>query len=189
VEQNLWKGAKARATYFENHLDDLIYLVTTSSTTTAINKLYSNVGGAVSRGAELEMEQAFGKFLRLFAAYTYTYSFITNYDTNPALVGKELTQVPRHMINVGIDASYGPASLFVSGRYVAKRYGNDDNSDTVNNVFGSYDPYFVADTKASYKVTDWATLSFSVNNLLNRKYFNYYVAPGRSWFTSLALKF
>jgi len=194
LEQNLWKGAKIKATYFENYLSDMIYTVTLPNSTTLGNTTYknikySNVGGAETRGVELEAEQNIGKNLRLFAGYTYTDSAITDYAPNPALVGKQLQQAPRHMVNMGLDASYGPASLYLSGRYVSKRYSTDTNSDTVNNVYGSYDPYFVMDMKTSYKVTDWAAVSLSVNNLLNRKYFVYYVSPGRSWFANVDLKF
>jgi iron complex outermembrane receptor protein len=198
VEQKLWKGAKFKATYFENYMENLIYNVTTSvspvvSGVVTTNKQQSNVGGAESKGFELEAEQAFGKFLRLFAGYTYTDASITNFtvfvpgQTN--LTGKFLSQVPRHMLNTGIDASYGPASLFLTGRYVAKRYGQDDNSDVINNVYTSYDPYFLMDLKAAYKITNWATLSLAVDNLLDRQYFNYYRAPGRSWFANLDMKF
>jgi iron complex outermembrane receptor protein len=194
AEQALWKGAKIKATFFENYLSHMIYNVTQPGTTTIDgkeykNKKYTNVGGAETRGVELEVEQKVGENLRLFAGYTYTDSEITEYDPDPSLVGKQLTQAPRNMFFVGADASWGPASLFVSGRYVGKRLNSDDNSDTVNNVYGSYDPYFVVDMKAAYRVTDWATVSFSVNNLLDREYYTYYVAPGRSFFANLDLKF
>jgi iron complex outermembrane receptor protein len=193
AEQALWKGAKVKATYFENYLQNMIYNITTGTgtipgdTRTYTFKKYSNVGGAESKGVELEAEQNFGKNLRLFAGYTYTDSAVTDFAPNPALVGKQLTQAPRHMLNAGVDASYGPASLFTSWRYVSKRYGQDDNSDTVNGVYGSYDPYLVMDMKAAYKVTDWATVSLSVNNVLDEKYFVYYVSPGRSWFAELSV--
>ncbi|NVN92927.1 MAG: TonB-dependent receptor [Desulfuromonadales bacterium] len=194
LEQNLWKGAKIKATFFENYLSDMIYLVSLPGTTTIggkaySSKLYTNVGGGETRGVELEAEQNFGNNLRLFAGYTYTDSAVTEYAPNPALVGKQLQQAPRHMINMGLDASYGPASLSLTGRYVSKRYGQDDNSDRVSGVYGSYDPYFVMDMKTSCKLTDWATVSLSVNNLLNRNYFVYYVSPGRSWFANVDLKF
>lgn len=194
AEQALWKGAKIKATFFENYLSHMIYNVTQAGTTTIDgkeykNKKYTNVGGAETRGVELEVEQIAGDNLRLFAGYTYTDSEITEYEPDPSLVGKQLTQAPRNMFFVGADASWGPASLFISGRYVGKRLNSDDNSDTVNNVYGSYDPYFVVDMKAAYRVTDWATVSFSINNLLDREYYTYYVAPGRSFFTSLDLKF
>ena len=198
VDQSLWKGAKFKATYFENYMDNLIASVVTSVSPvingiTTTNNKYANVAGAESKGVELEAEQSFGKFLRLFTGYTYTDAHITQFTVfvpgQPNQTGKTLTQVPRHMLNAGIDASYGPASLLLTGRYVAKRYGTSDNSDVVNNVYTSYDPYFLMDLKAAYKVTNWATVSLAVDNLLNRRYFNYYRAPGQSWFASADFKF
>ncbi len=194
VEQKLWQGAKISATYFENYISDMIYNVSLGTTTdiggkTYANKRYVNVGAAETRGVELAAEQNFGKYLRLFAGYTYTDSAITEYDPNPKLVGKQLQQAPRHMVNMGLDASYGPASFFASGRYISKRYNTDDNTDQVSGVYGSYDPCFIVDLKTSYKVTDHATFSLSVNNLLDRQYFTYYVSPGRSFFANLDLKF
>jgi len=188
VEQTLWQGAKAKATYFENYLNDMIYLIKKSVTATDVYQQQTNIGGAQNRGVELEMEQRFGKDVRLFAAYTYTDSFITSYDPNPALVGKSLTQTPRHMISGGVDAAYGQLSAMLTGRYLSKRYGSDDNSD-VANVYTGYDAYFIADLKTSFKFNKWATVSLSVDNLLDRKYYAYYPGPGRSWFTELALKF
>ena len=192
VEQKLWSGAKAKATYFENHISDMIYYLTSGTSVIAgktyTNKDYNNVGGAVSRGAELELEQKFGKDLRLFAGYTYIDSYITEYKGDSSYVGKSLNGVPRHMINGGVDAAYGPLSAFLVGRYVSKRY-NDTNTDTVGGVYGSYDEFFTADIKTSLKATDWATVSVSVDNILDRKYYVYYPAPGRSYFANLALKF
>jgi len=193
VEQELWDGAKAKATYFENNLSDLIYSVSTGSVTsgglTTNTKLNSNVGGAVSRGVELEFEQKVNKNLRLFSAYTYSDSYITSNPAVPALVGKSMVSVPRHVINGGVDASYGPLSVFFSGRYVSKVFNTDDNSDVVGNVYGADDAYFVADMKTSFKLSDWATVSISVDNLLGREYYASSVATGRSWFANLALKF
>jgi len=197
MEQKLWKGGKFKATYFENYMDNLIYSVgtgiTTSGGVTTYNNQQSNVAGGESKGFKLEAEQTFGKLLRLFAGYTYTDAHITSFTgTGPLqenLTGKVMDQVPRHMINTGVDASYGPASLLLTGRYVSKRYNQPDDSDKVNGVYTSYDPYFVADLKTAYKVTNWATLSFAVDNLLDRQYFSYYRAPGRSWFANLDMKF
>jgi iron complex outermembrane receptor protein len=193
AEQKLWKGAKIKATYFENYLSDMIYNVTTSTIIIAGKTYkdlkYTNVGGAESKGVELEAEQSFGKYLRLFAGYTYTDATLTEYAPNTALVGKQLQQAPRHMLNAGVDASYGPASLYTTWRYVSKRYSTDDNSDVVSGVYGSYDPFMVWDIKTAYKVSERATVSLSLNNVLDEKYFVYYVSPGRSWFVNMDYKF
>ena len=178
IEQGLWKGAKIKATYFENYMENLIYRKTVTST----YQESINAGKAESRGVELEVEQRFDKWLRLFANFTYT-------NAKPETEGKQLTDVPERMFNAGAEFEKGAFSASATGRYVSKRYSNDENKDVVNNVYTSYDPYFVTDAKVLYKLTKFAAVSFSVNNIFDRNYFSYYKAPGRSWFGELTLKF
>ncbi|KAF0120668.1 MAG: iron complex outermembrane recepter protein [bacterium] len=185
IEQGLWKGAKAGLTYFENYLEDLIYSKTVSST--YYDKI--NVGKAKGKGVELEVEQRLNKGLRLFANFTYNDAEVKENKVKPETVGKALTDLPERMFNIGGDFEKGPFSANLTGRYVSKRYFNDENKDTVNRVHGSYDPYFIAEAKVSYRVTEFATLSLSMDNIFDRYYFSYYQAPGRSWFSELTIKF
>lgn len=185
IAQGLWKGAKVSATYFENYMKDLIYTTTISST----EKKYMNVGKAESKGVMVELEQRFDKYVRLFANYTYTDARVKENTANPAAVDKRLTYVPDTMINAGAECEVGPISASFTGRYVSKRYSTDTNTDTVNNVFLSYDPFLTMDAKISYKITKFATVSFSVDNVANETYYSSYLAPGRSWFGGLEVKF
>jgi iron complex outermembrane receptor protein len=185
IEQGLWKGAKIKAAYFENYMKDLIYRKTVSATL----QENINAGKAESKGVEIEAEQRFGKELRLFANFTYTDAKIKENDAKPETVGKRLTDVPERMFNAGAEFEKGAFSAALTGRYVSKRYSNDENKDVINNVYTSYDPYWVADAKVSYKLTKFATLSFSVDNIFDREYFAYYKAPRRSWFGEVTLRF
>ena len=185
VEQKLWKGAKVSLTYFENYMKDLIYRKTVTST----YQEWVNVGKAESRGVEFEIEQKIDKWLRLFGNFTYTDSEIKENQANPKTVGCRLTYTPLWRANIGAEFEKSGFSAMVVGRYVGKWFSNDDNSDYVNNVYGSYDPYFVVDGKIAYQITKFAKLSFSVDNIFDRKYYQYYKAPGRQWFTELTLKF
>jgi iron complex outermembrane receptor protein len=185
VDQGLWKGARLTATWFENYISDMIYTKTVTNT----RKDKVNAGKGRSRGVELEAEQRFDKWLRLFANFTYTDSSITENSASPASVSKDMIDIPRVMLNAGGALEIGPCGASVTGRYMGKRFANDDNSDRVGNVYGSYDAFFTADAKVSYKVTSWATASFSVANILDAEYYSYSVAPGRSWFMDLSLKF
>jgi len=189
AEQALWKGAKIKATYYENYMEDFIYSGMTTST------LYENknVGKAESKGIELEAEQKVNKWLKLFANFTYTDSEITENPAKPTTVGKRLTMLPDKMFNIGADLTKGPFSASLIGRYVSKIYINDDNSDIVDNVQGSCDPYFTADAKVSYDITKFARLSFSVDNIFDEDYF-YSTSgngktPCRSWFGELMLRY
>lgn len=185
IEQGLWRGAKVKATYFENYLKDLIYSKTVSSTLQ--EKI--NAGKAESKGVELEAEQRFDKWLRLFANLTYTNAKIKKNDAKPETVGKRLTQVPERMFNIGGEFEKGPFSTSLTGRYMSKRYSNDENTDTVSRVYTSYDHYFTADAKLSYKLTKNVIASFSVDNIFDRDYWGYSKAPGRSWFGEVTLRF
>ncbi len=185
ITQGLWRGAKFSATYFENYMKDLIYNTTVSTG----QYKYMNAGKAESKGVVLEIEQRFDKYVRLFANYTYTDARIKENSANPASVDKRLTFMPDTMINAGAECEVGPFSASLTGRYISKRYSTDTNTDTVNNVFGSYDPFLTADAKVSYKITKFATISFSVDNITNETYFSSYLAPGRSWFGGLEVKF
>jgi len=185
VAQGLWQNAQIKITYFENYLEDIIYSQTISSTL----RTRVNVGKAKSYGIETEFEQRFSNWLRLFTDFTYTKGEVTDNSANPAIEGKKLIDIPKIVFNVGAEAQQGPISGSLTGRYVGKRYSSDLNTDEVNNVYTSYDPYFTADAKISCKLTKFASLSLSVNNIFDRQYFVYYEAPGRSWFTELTMKF
>jgi iron complex outermembrane recepter protein len=185
LEQGLWKGTKVKATYFENYISDMIYSKTVS--TTLQSKV--NAGRGESRGLELEAEQRFDKWLRLFFNLTYTDSVITENSANPASVGKDMVYTPKVIFNIGGDLEKGPFSISVNGRFLGKQFANDDNSDTAKHVYGAYDPFFAADAKIRYKVFSWATVSFSVNNIFDETYYLSSLAPGRSWFLDLTLTF
>ncbi|MDP2268210.1 MAG: TonB-dependent receptor, partial [Deltaproteobacteria bacterium] len=185
IVQGLWKGAKVSATYFENYLKDLIYRKTVSPT----QRDNINAGRAESKGVTLEVEQRYDKWLRLFSNFTYTDALIKENDAKPTTVDKRLTYLPDKMFNAGAELERGPFFLSLTGRYVGKRYTDDENKDTVNNVPGSYDPFFTADAKISYKFAKIATASLSVNNIADEAHFESYKAPGRSWFGELELRF
>jgi iron complex outermembrane receptor protein len=93
------------------------------------------------------------------------------------------------MFNVGLEVEKGPFSASLVGRYRSKVYGNDENKDKKEGVFGSYDSYFIADAKLAYKIFKNASLSLSVDNLFDKKYYYFYLEPRRSWFLEFSYKF
>ncbi|MDW8002667.1 MAG: TonB-dependent receptor [Deltaproteobacteria bacterium] len=185
LEGRFRTGLRISLTYFENHMKDLIYRRAVTDTF----REFVNVGKAESRGIEIQADQKLGKWIKIYGNMTYTDSEIKKNPASPASRGCRLTYTPHLTGNVGIDFEKSPWSLKLYGRYVDKVYATDDNRDRVNNVYGSYDPYFVVEGKVSYELTKYAKLSLSMDNIFNRKYYYYYRAPGRSWFTELTLKF
>jgi len=183
AEQSLWSGAKIKVSYFENYLKNLVYRKTTSSA----QRDYINAGKAESRGVIAGVEQKISSWLKLYADVTFVDSRIRENSASPASEGKRMTDVPGRTINIGADFEYQSVKASVLGTYVSKRYGDDTNADIVNDVYMSYDPYFTLNARISYTIMKHAELSFAVDNILNRKYFSYYQAPGRSWFAELKI--
>jgi iron complex outermembrane receptor protein len=88
-----------------------------------------------------------------------------------------------------VTATYWKIQANLSGRYVSKIMSTAENSDTVNNVFGSYDPFFVLNSKVTFSPVKYMDLSVAWDNMLNRQYYYYYRTPGRMWWTQLTLKY
>lgn len=186
VEQQVGSGTLLRATYYENSLKDLIYR---TQDDTLMTQGVANAGAAKVKGIELEARQKLTGELTAFVNVTYNDSRITRNPAKVATEGKRMTNTPSKMANLGMQGESGPWSGSLSGHYVGKVYSNDTNTDTVNGVFGSNDPFFITDAKVAYTVKNLAKFSLSVNNLGDRRYYQSTLAQGRAYFAEVEIKF
>src|SRR5574340_1334621 len=186
VEQQVGSGTLLRATYYENSLKDLIYR---TQDDTSMTQGVANAGAAKVKGIELEARQKLTGELTAFVNVTHNDSRITRNPAKVSTEGKRMTNTPSRMTNLGMQGESGPWSGSLAGHYVGKVYANDTNTDTVNGVFGSIDPFFIADAKVSYAVKNLAKFSLSVNNLGDRRYYQSTLAQGRAYFAEVELKF
>lgn len=155
-----------------------------------------NAGKAKTEGLEIELE---GATIRL--PYNVNFSWfgnlslynprITENPAAPETVGKVITYVPQEMYNAGFNLVKEPIFITLSMHKRGKVYLMDDNSDAVNNVVGSMDPFTVFDVTVGYKIAKNATFSIAVTNLFDEKYYSMHnqLAPGRSIAGELNLKF
>jgi len=185
VEQKIGRSTVLKLTYFNNTIDDFIYFRTVTPTLL----VQTNAGKAETDGFELEAETRPWECLKLFTSFTYTHSEMLDNPANPLTEGKQLPGVPRYMFSAGGEVKYRRLSFTAIGRYVSKQYSSDQNLDTVSGVYGSYDAYFVGEFAARYKLTDWATIDFAVNNIFDNSYYSYYKAPGRQFFGGVTARF
>lgn len=171
------------ANAFLNNVEDMIY-------TTTIEGAYTDDGGEISRKMNLGKARIQGfegsvsvkpiKEVTIFGVYGYTDSYVLEMEEFPEYVYKDLTLVPRHTTGFGLRADIGPLHGSLSSRYVSKRYTADNNSDTVDGVYGSRDPYFVTDCSLTLRLGSRCALTLSVDNLFDESYYDYYRAPGRT---------
>ena len=173
--QQRFGGFTAGLTGFHNDVRDLI----DRRSLEGGDAIYVNTGRVRTKGVELQGEYRLGASARAFANYTWTDTEVIENEAAPETEGKRLTSVPEHMANGGVELLSAPWTAGVHGRYVGKRFGLDTNDDVVSGVFTAYDPFFLVDLRAQYR---WriVQVGVSVDNLLDHRYYDYYLAPGRT---------
>ena len=149
---------------------------------------YQNAGEAEAKGFELELNHNFDDKWSAFLNYTYQNPVIKK-ALKATEKDKYVTAIPKEVFRVGVTYSDDKWSGMLTGEYISKRFSKTDNSDTVNGVYGSYDPYFIMNMDISYSFNKNYTLTASVNNILDRDFFNYYYQPGRTYSVELNYRF
>lgn len=149
---------------------------------------YQNAGEAEAKGFELELNHNFDDKWSAFLNYTYQNPVIKK-ALKATEKDKYVTAIPREVFRAGVTYSDDKWSGLLTGEYISKRFSKTDNSDTVNGVYGSYDPYFIMNMDISYSFNKNYTLTASVNNILDRDFFNYYYQPGRTYSVELNYRF
>ena len=166
---------RLRATLFNIDVTDEVHL---DAFTTGIGN--TNLPQSRRRGLEIDGRWPALKTVTLGAAYTYTDArFLEGVlpggaftQTNVVIAGKTVPLVPRHKAN--FSASWVPlpkTRLNAIATYVGSKFMDNDEGNTLGT---SIPPYTVVDLKLVHEKGPWR-LSGSVNNLLDRKYYNYAV--------------
>ena len=68
----------------------------------------------------------------------------------------------------------------INGQYFGRIYSSDLNTDTLKGVYGAYDAFFLADATLSYQFEKYVTAFVNAQNVLDRQYHEYYLAPDAS---------
>lgn len=167
-----------------------MYTRTFTTLTANDTSILSNAGKATVHGVEVKVTQnLYWDWLRFVGTYSLSDSKITENIAKRSTEGKWMTQLPRTMFSTGLEVQKGDWSGSLIGRYQGHIYSNDDNLDTVNGVFGSYDAFFKLDARVNYQATKNVKLSVSADNLLDRDYFQFYKQPGRSVYGEVTLRY
>jgi iron complex outermembrane receptor protein len=180
------------ATYFQNYLQNLVYLNTTITYDSGIQyttNQYLNAGKAEIKGVEFEVNQKITDSLSLSGNYTYANSVITSNTAVPASVGKQIPNTAQHSGAAGIDYILDKITVNATEIFSSKRYVLATNLDTVNGVQGSYDPFAVTNLKISYSYNSDAKINFGIDDVWNLKYYSNYINSGRSFNAGIDFKF
>ncbi len=190
----LEKRCKAGLTIFKTWLYDLIYRRSDPSTK---EKFWVNAGKGEIFGIEGEIFIRPFSWLSVKTNYTRNDTKIVKNDAASESVGKRFTDVPPWIWNFSLSAENRIFTASILGHWVGKVFNEDDNSDVAEGVYGTSEEYFVLDFKGTLYLPKFSLLgstvksdiSFSVNNVFDEEYWDYYLAPGRTWFLEINLKF
>ena len=144
-------------------------LITLSDEDADGNRKYVNVDKVKRVGWELELRHRFNPVWSVFA--NYNYELATDGDDN------RIYSIPKHTLHLGIKYDQNPWSAYLEGQYVSSR----NEPHYIAHRYLSDDAFFIANIGVNYKFTSNATLSFSVDNLFDRDYWQWYKARGRSF--------
>jgi iron complex outermembrane receptor protein len=171
----------ADMSYYHNHITNLIYRAADygvdPSGKWVINR---NAGSENTDGYEFSTHYSPLSWLQVRLGYTYTEAVIASNPASLTSVGKRVTNIPKHMGSGSVMGSRGRFTASVTGRYVGSTYSSDANTDTTRGVCGSYCPYFVMDSSLGVRIDKHVQVFASVENMLDRYYFVYYLSPGRT---------
>lgn len=179
-------GHRVEATYYLNRVTDLIYRTTDfdADPNGSIRRL-TNAGQSRTHGMELSGQQRFRSWLLLRQTYTFSDAVISRNDSLPATVGRRLPFVPRHTLTYMATIAPSRWSITWTGRYLSDLYSTDTNADVVNGVPGSYNPFFEMDVSGSYRINRNLSLVANADNLLDRRYYQFFITPGRTVFAGV----
>jgi iron complex outermembrane recepter protein len=189
IERKFTDGLVRLSLFQDDTYDALIAQTSFSSVTNTTTSFTVNVDHIRNRGIELAWQKRNlpVEKVEMFGSVTYVDSVIISDPTfvgtnGSTAVGKQVPYVPKWRATLG--ATWRPTdalALTVVGRYQSKVYATLDNTDYVQNVYQSFDPFFVVDARVEYKVLDNGTISFGVDNLNNDKYHLFHPFPQRTF--------
>lgn len=186
ADQSLFSDkTKLSTSYYQSYITNLIY----NNLIEEDHKKYENAGKGEIKGIEAEIKQYVTNWLDAYFNITYQKTKITENEADLTTIGKQFTNVPRLMYNAGCLFHYNKANIGIYYHFAEKEFGSDDNSDTETGVYGAHDEVSLLDTKISYRIVKNMNISLSINNILDKQYYVYYKAPGRTFTINLLTKF
>lgn len=183
------KRLRVKATYFENDFNDLIVNKSKNYTLadgTVVNeKKRVNAEEAEVNGIETGIEASLPFNMRIGLFYAHNWSEYTKTEASSKL-GWEMDETPTDMWSLwtGYFGQYVDASI--NYRFCDSRY-DDEYAPYADNAYKGDDAYHVMDAKVTYKHNENIAVSFSVDNLFDEEYYEYYKAAGRTLLGTVTL--
>ncbi len=170
IEQRVWNDrTKVELNWFDNRFRDLIEFETISFT--PFTGTYFNLNGTKANGAEIIVETAPFKGLKVTSEYTYLNGRVTQSSTpsDPIFgVGKGLLRRPRHSGSLGVTWNWRRLNVTSSMVYVGRR--PDSDFAGLEPPLTSDPPYSNWNLAWAYQINRHVSYVGTIENLLDRSY-------------------
>ena len=190
IEREIPRGF-ARVNLYHERIKDAIWSQTDVTSVPTVTT-FLPVDEVTTSGVELVVQQdrVFEVPFDVRFNVAYTDSEVTKNDADPSVEGNVFPRMPKWRANLlgtwhvspKLDTSLGL-------RYASDSYGNLDNSDKVDQVYGAQDKYLFVDVKANYQVTPAAKIALGIDNLTDEVAFVAHPWPQRTFYVQGSVDF
>jgi outer membrane receptor protein involved in Fe transport len=159
-------GARLRSTVFFNSVRDPIFNVTIGQSAQGGQlRQRQNVERTEIRGVEFELEQSLARDWQIILRYALSDARVRSAATQPALTGKRLAQVPRHVLTTGLGwkPANSPLSADLNARWNGAQFEDDLNARRLHG-------FLLVDIGFSWAIRPSTELNLRLDNALNRSY-------------------
>jgi iron complex outermembrane receptor protein len=183
------KGGFVRFNLFYEDVDDVIFSqnVTVNGGTL---RTFLPVDTVKTKGAEFVYNQnrLMGTQLNTRFNVSYTDAEISKNKLDTSLEGNTFPRLPNWRANLLADYPLAKNLEAHGGiRYASNSYGDLDNSDDEEQVFGAQDEYIFVNAKMNWQATKTTQFSLGVDNIFNEEAYVHHPWPSRTFFLEAKL--
>ncbi len=149
--------------FFLTRISDAISNVTLNPGPLLIVRQRQNAGKTETNGFEVEIEYR-RDWLQLGAGFLGTGAEVTEFDSDPTLVGKRVPQVPKRQFTATVGLRPGNGwSISFQARASSEQFDDDLNTFVLEG-------YFHGDMSVSKRLGEDASVFFTIQNIFNSRY-------------------
>ena len=181
-----FERAELGVNLFYEVVDDVIFNQTVQITGGNIAS-FLPITEVQTRGVEFVFEhyQLFGLPASVRFNTSYIDTEITENALNPDIVGNQFPRSPNWRSNLILAYDINDrVNVGGSVRYASDSSGQLDNSDVVEDVFGSHTDFTFVGLRSNWQATDDLSLSLGIDNVFNDQAFVFHPWPSRTFFLS-----
>ncbi len=185
------RGGFLRASLFHEVVEDVIWSQTDVTATPEVST-FLPVTEVTTSGVEFVLQQnrVMNSNVDVRFNTTYTDSEITENDPDPSVEGNVFPRMPKWRANLlatyHVNAKWDTSAGL---RYASDSYGNLDNEDNTDEVYGAQDSYLFVDLKANYQITPNAKVAIGVDNVTDEVAFVAHPWPQRTFYLQGSVDF